>query len=1436
MKKLQKKLQRTIKTTFLMLWLVGVSACFWAIPNDYIANYDIRDDRAQISQTFVQIEANNKIWEETSISTFASLNQSFTNMFPKFPQDYDFQVVYQQCLQLTNSLGNVYSYNTFVSFMDNCYKPFAQILNQINSEFTTKVSAVSKPKSGPAPLNVTFDARASLDPSNETIPSENYFWYYRDINWVDQTIGAWPVINHTFEEAGNYLVHLTVRSSNNIDKWIFDWEKTISIDVTPKAAIISIYANSKKLKSFEKVKFGTQEWAKWIVFDGSATIPIGGRQILSHTREITSNDGFKFTKEWLWTPGIIKVILPKEWEYRAKLNTYDNESNAITEQYFLLISDPVAIIKQKPEQWNTNNIFSFDSSPSYSVISSLRLFTREIFDNKWDKQETFQWKSIKQQFREPWAYTVKLTVEDELWQSNIDTAQVYVESSDPIAQFSESASENRKYPSKFIFDASLSSDVDVENGFDKLDYSRIFSNPNFTNIETTQEENKKVEISFDSIWEHKIKLTVKDKFGKINEIEKTINIESTLRPEISITPKAATRWTNISFVVQSNQDILNYIRDFGDGETISTQTNKIAHTYKSVGVYKITLKVHWENWMENEVIDIVFIGDQDSPIGAYKITNNKQQIIRQNEECREIINNEDVIHHAYKIERYQKLTVDPSESVNIKWENSNLVFYFQPRNGEIYKDNKFKYSFDELWCQFVDFTVEDTSMWINHKQRIWFKVYNALPEISNLVLFFPQYGNEMWVGFDENYVKDIFNTEFDPLIVKVQAMNPQDPDGFISYFKRYYYYKDDPSRFLETKITPGDINYAYFSLPKIPGEFMFGVTMYDNDEGKNPSETVIGNGPIVFFPPDTKRPDIPLVTLKTNKTTVEVWDEIIFDVMSKIISDRADFVQERTIMYDFDGDGERDLTTKKDRVSHVYTEPSDIGYTPRAKVLYRWYSWIWKWWNIIVKKGLKPRLMFDNAGTFVIYRDISIWEIEKSSTCLSLVDCKRWNEWYFINGIDKDNNTKLDYYTFEYSDYWKYFVSMDISDKYANIANKRRALILTGIAINTDWTQIETTTNTTTWENNTWNNIEETLENIEENIEYINYTWDFKLLSIPENQETESWALEVMVWKSLDNSVLFYVMYDNPDQDKECYVDLDISDENEKDFYCNAPFFTKFDPRYESNIWRIYYQQWWKIISKELKISFLDFSIELDEKTKVIYEKATELIMNIDDNNLRALLINLQKWIIDPMETQANIVAIQSYLISNTELLLSDQQKEDVQRIINELSDKTTISANGGTEYDIAKTEILWILPSNLKLDIEKLFIEFDNSNGDEELWLSQNDQRKNVLNKVLSIISQKIAINPTEQKPDEIAKDDMDLVIMPNLCKIMAYYDMPSESCSSQETKMVENEEIDTETWTNSWLRILFIVLWAFVWIFVILVVVFAIKAKMSKTEDEEA
>jgi hypothetical protein len=39
-----------------------------------------------------------------------------------------------------------------------------------------------------APLTVTFDARGSSDPSSETIPTANFYWYYRDEKGVDTPI------------------------------------------------------------------------------------------------------------------------------------------------------------------------------------------------------------------------------------------------------------------------------------------------------------------------------------------------------------------------------------------------------------------------------------------------------------------------------------------------------------------------------------------------------------------------------------------------------------------------------------------------------------------------------------------------------------------------------------------------------------------------------------------------------------------------------------------------------------------------------------------------------------------------------------------------------------------------------------------------------------------------------------------------------------------------------------------------------------------------------------------------------------------------------------------------------------------------------------------------------------------------------------------------
>jgi len=184
-----------------------------------------------------------------------------------------------------------------------------------------------------------------------------------------------------------------------------------------------------------------------------------------------------------------------------------------------------------------------------------------------------------------------LTVEDELGQTNSDSFSVYVESTTPIPQFTITPGNTWKYPSEFILDASVSSDLDKTNGYDNLTYERSFSDAATTKIINSENNNEKVRVQFNVVGKHVIKLTVRDDYGKMAEIEKEIEVISTLRPEIFVVP-IATPWGNpMNFVVKSNQPIVNYQWDFADNDTRTIQTDKISHTYVKAGVYKVVLKV-----------------------------------------------------------------------------------------------------------------------------------------------------------------------------------------------------------------------------------------------------------------------------------------------------------------------------------------------------------------------------------------------------------------------------------------------------------------------------------------------------------------------------------------------------------------------------------------------------------------------------------------------------------------------------------------------------------------------------------------------------------------------------------------------------------------------------------------------------------------------------
>ncbi|MEI7558318.1 MAG: PKD domain-containing protein [bacterium] len=150
-----------------------------------------------------------------------------------------------------------------------------------------------------------------------------------------------------------------------------------------------------------------------------------------------------------------------------------------------------------------------------------------------------------------------------------------------MPQFTITPTNNWKYPSEFVLDASVSSDMDKTNGYDHLAYERSFSDPTIAKIISTESNNERVKIQFNAIGKYTVKLTVKDDYGKISEMSKDIEIKSILRPEIFVAPIATSRGNPMNFVVKSNKAIINYQRDFADKDTRTVQTDKITHLYKS---------------------------------------------------------------------------------------------------------------------------------------------------------------------------------------------------------------------------------------------------------------------------------------------------------------------------------------------------------------------------------------------------------------------------------------------------------------------------------------------------------------------------------------------------------------------------------------------------------------------------------------------------------------------------------------------------------------------------------------------------------------------------------------------------------------------------------------------------------------------------------------
>ena len=1381
-----------------VIWSQLTTPSFAEVSSEYQANFGISQIWENVTTSFITIQSAKKRWDQVPSSIFASLSTDFNAVFPKLPQRNNYRVTFDTCKVQAQKLSQAYSSLDFDVFMDQCQWPINTIMKEINSTYTVKAKIKANPQSGSAPVTVTLDARESIDPSKDTIPSDNFFWYYKNSEGQDILIWRWAVVKYSFEQEGNYYVHLTAKSANKETEGILDGEATSVITVAPEIANVVVYVNWKKLWQKTYTKIWTQDAQRGIVLDGSATLPKWWREIQSHTWEVEWVNGFKYVSETIvGKPENMTLKFPNNGSYTVKLSLIDNESNTITKSFLIAVSDPIALIKQTPELLTTSTLWTFDASASYSLKSRLKKYNREVFDEIGDKIYVGQSKIFSRQFTKPGSYTVKLTVTDEIGESNTETSVITVDSTAPQPQFTVTPRLDRQYPSQFVLDAAASFDIDVINKFDDLKYERSFNNPSLTKIEQQYDNNKSVVVSFEEPGKYKAKLTLTDSYGKITTLERDIDVQSSLRPIILANPRATSWGNTVRFLVTANADIINYEWDFGDAYKEIVQNKTTNHIFKKAWVYQVKLTATDKRWNKNSVTSPVFIGEKDYPIGSYSVVNATQNILKADQLCD---GNE-----AFLIKRWEKFNINTAESVNSKWEKANLKFYFNPQDDEIYPLTNLQYVFKQVGCKKIDVVVEETTTSKIDKKTVWFKVINDLPTLDSMSIFFPQFGNEVGVGLWQGTKEKTFDPlKVNPLIVKVTANNSKDKDGTISQYIWYYYKKDDPTRQLELKSSPASVPYTHFSIltndPGLwAGDIVFGVKMIDNDGWEQVSEDIIGYGPTFFIPPCKtgwlcdNNMDVPIVTLTSDKTEVGVWEEITFTTKARVLSNRPDFEAKKIIRYDFDGDGTWDKTTKDSTVTYMYTKKYE-SVKPRVEVTYRKNPVLFVGDAITVRQMLKPLLEPHIYDKTVYFRDYSLGDITKKEICFDgPKSCKT-----IATG---------EQLSYTYDSYGTQTILFMIQDAYGNKLNQTINAVLTPT----------------------------------DNVKPI------YLMSIPKAKVNEEWRYYIPVANGQDNSILINVIYSGSGV---CYVDTDITDDanydnkpdNDQDVPCNTMRLVKYDNYSDIINARIVYE--WpdkQLVGNGVIVQFTDQEIVLTQAQKLQYNRIQNLIAtlpsaNEDQKHIKTLLSSMAENVRVNKSQTEQIINLRVFL-ENTKAWLSAEQLLSINQLLEEFETSDTVALNGGNIVDQARQFLIDFAPSEaMKSQVTAAFDVIKNLAEPASQPEIVKTQLQNILkmfedNSVTQLESQ------NKWNEEKIIVDDIETQVLPKICDVMWFYDIVSEICPDESgVKLGSATTTDTSGWFNTILKRTGIVVGILWWIFLLIVIFFAIKARLQQNNDEEA
>jgi PKD repeat protein/type IV secretory pathway VirB2 component (pilin) len=817
-------------------------------------------------------------------------------------------------------------------------------------EITGDISAT--PSEGNAPLNVSFLATSVIDPSGTTPGSNNYIWWIRENGGVRRELGRGPSLNYTFNQEGTFTVNLDVISGSRNSKWRTDvLPLSISkvISVKPKLGEIILLINGVNVTNLDTLKINPTLGKMGIILDATASRSIGNGSITRTLWDFGNGNSIEYKGK----PVVERQIFSNQGNYPIKLEIETNDGKMITKTIQLVVRDPSAVIQAEKDIWNIGDALHFSAVSYFTSANNVEYSWQIQDDNNQKVLKSAAGNTLNHTFDTIGTYIITLNARSPNGTIDSDSRKIVIESREPVVNLENPISISTEKPNTFVFDASKSYDPDTMSNkwltFTwRLDGQKV-------ELENITKDGARGTLTFDSLGNHTMSLTVANVHGKVASTERTFTVDSLLSVSMLVTPQVAPIGNNITFIARSeNADFYEW--NFGDGSAPESGSNKIiGHVFKKTGVYTVSLTVSTRAWGKtNQVQRKVYVTDTESPFAIIDVTNGSSSVYEDPTVCGT---------GAIVVNRSESTTLDGSKSVNVDGNPSDLSYtwsYF----GKTKTTSSLSEKFGELGCFPIKLSVRSNKNGTTHTTTQYLYLKNQAPEITSI---------------STNI--DTTKKDSQKVLVKVNANGAMDPDGVITSYIWYYMTESDKEPQNVQITQKPEIT---FVLPNITEKYYFGVILEDNDGARTNSMDSSNEQTPLLLSNQNGNIYMPLITLTTPKTAVLAGENVHLAVEAKTIVG-TNITAKSEYAWDFDGDGKIDQKTQSPSIDHIYEHSGN--YTVKVRVTYNGVSNT-KYQTIYVKNALKAQAQGYRLPDGTIYLlnasegiyDKALWKIGDEST------------------------------------------------------------------------------------------------------------------------------------------------------------------------------------------------------------------------------------------------------------------------------------------------------------------------------------------------------------------------------------------------------------------------------------------------------------------------